>query len=221
MLLIPTAVGGSSERILCTAVVFLVCVGTFFLAGETAYERLSYDPRSLNPIPMVASAFLHEGFPHLLGNMFFFLCFSAAVEERVHVPGYILLFVFIALVECVAYHFTSQNVPDALPSVGISGVVWGFMGLILFVNPATYVTCFLWFLWIIRSIEVPVIVFVVGFLIFELFDLRSGVNDGTNHVAHVAGFGAGVLARVMFWPYLKRAETTRPPREAARPGRRW
>lgn len=218
MLILPLGLGWQSGFQKWTAAILLLCVGGFALifAGETFYDRFDYEPATWNPLTMITSSFLHGGVLHLVGNLVAFACFSAEVERRVHGIGYVILFVFICLVVGIAYSVASMDEPNPLPTIGLSGVVWGFMGLVLVLNPMMMVDCFVWFIVIFKRIEVPVLLFVGGYLAFEFADLKEGANDGVNHIAHVAGFFAGVAARLFLWPWLSVDELEEAQRRAAR-----
>jgi len=104
-----------------------------------------------------------------------------------------------AVITHVAYSLMTKTI---LPSLGLSGVVWGFMGLFLARFPFQRVDCFIWFLWIFRTIAVPAIVFVLGFLMMDIVGLRRN-EPGINHVAHLSGFMGGLIL-VGFWGVLER-----------------
>lgn len=216
MLIIPLSLGWQSSFQKWTALIIALCLAGAalpFFAG-THFERLVYEPASWNPLTMISSSFLHAGPVHLIGNLVGFACFSAEVERRVHGVGYVMLFVFICLVVGVAYSAASIGDPRALPAVGLSGVVWGFMGLVLVLNPMMTVDCLIWIIVLFKRAEIPVLLFVGGYLLFEFADLKEAADDGVNHVAHIAGFFAGVAARLFMWPWLSIEALTEAQRRA-------
>ncbi len=52
-----------------------------------------------------------------------------------------------------------------IPTLGLSGVVWGFMGMFLFRYPREYIECWVLFL---GKVNVPAALFILGFLAFDV-----------------------------------------------------
>ena len=105
-----------------------------------------------------------------------------------------------------------------IPTIGLSGVVWGYMGMFLFRYPRDKVNCFVWFLLILKTVEVPTFVFILAFLAFDIIGYRSGEDLGTNYIAHFSGFIAGALYKLAFWK-LFTTETPEPKRRPVRAAR--
>ena len=99
-----------------------------------------------------------HGVLHLLGNLLFFYCFSRSIETQITIVGYLLSFVVFVLATNITFALTATS---QIPTVGLSGVVWGYMGMFLFRYPRDNINCFVWFIWIFKTIEVPVLLFVL------------------------------------------------------------
>lgn len=210
MLILPlgTSRDGQSTAPILTMLVCLACVVVHFSVTSTATKlAFAYDPRTMHVGNMISAAFLHADVFHLLGNLFFFYCFSSTIEREISVKGYVLVFLLFAIITHVSYSLMTTSV---LPSLGLSGVVWGFMGLFIARFPFQRIDCFVWFLWIIRRMAVPALVFVFGFLAMDVGALRSN-EPGVNHVAHLSGFIGGLML-VGFWGALERGGAPRPAR---------
>jgi membrane associated rhomboid family serine protease len=186
--------------------VCLICIAVHFtVTNEATKLAFAYDPHTLHVGHMISAAFLHADISHLLGNLFFFYCFSSTIEKEITVKGYVAIFLIFAVITHVSY---SLMTTVFVPSIGLSGVVWGFMGLFLVRFPFQKVECLIWFLWIVRKIAVPAIVFVFGFLAMDIGAFRRH-ESGVNHLAHFSGFFAGLLL-IGFWSLLERDTTSRP-----------
>ena len=147
----------------------------------------------------------------LVFNLFFFYCFSRTIETQITMVGYLLSFLVFVLVINLAYALTARA---DIPTIGLSGVVWAYMGMFLFRYPRDNIDCFVWLVWIFKTIEVPVLVFVLAFLALNVADFRHGTNPDINYVAHFAGFISGALYKLAFW---KTFTTEKPPEPKKRP----
>ena len=87
----------------------------------------------------------------------------------------------------------SVSAREPIPTIGLSGVVWGFMGLFLVKYPKDNINCFVWYLWVFKTIEVPALIFILAFLALDIGAFRNEPNSNVNHVAHISGFLAGAL----------------------------
>lgn len=207
MLIIPISAHREDKATLpiLTLLVCLTCILVHFMVTNEATKlAYAYDPHTMHVGHMISAAFLHADLSHLLGNLFFFYCFSSTVEKEITVKGYVLVFLMFAVITHVTYSLVTTTF---LPSLGLSGVVWGFMGLFIARFPFQQVQCLFWFLWIIRIIAVPALVFVFGFLAMDIGAFRRH-EPGVNHVAHVSGFVGGLML-IGFWGVLERNDKSR------------
>src|SRR6218665_128236 len=128
MLILPlgTSRDGNSGVPILTMLVCLACIVVHFtVTTEATKLPYAYDPKSMHVGHMISAAFLHADISHLLGNLFFFYCFASTIEREISVKGYVIVFLLFAVITHVSYSLLTKS---ALPSLGLSGVVWGFMG---------------------------------------------------------------------------------------------
>jgi membrane associated rhomboid family serine protease/outer membrane protein assembly factor BamD (BamD/ComL family) len=81
---------------------------------------------------LFGSMFLHGGFEHILGNMFFLWIFGRAVEDSLGPRVYLGAYLLCGIAATLLYHITTmQFAPSAMhiPSFGASGAIAGVMGL--------------------------------------------------------------------------------------------
>jgi membrane associated rhomboid family serine protease len=142
--------------------------------------------------------FMHGGWFHLIGNMWFLVVFGDNVED---VMGRVRFVVFYLLcgVAAVAAQMVS-NPSSPIPMVGASGAIGGVMGayVVLFPRAPVHLLVFLGFF--ITRVVVPAF-FMLGY--WFLLQLMGGffslgvASGGTAFWAHVGGFVAGIaLAKV-------------------------
>jgi membrane associated rhomboid family serine protease len=215
MLIVPLGKKGSDGIPVFTLFICVACIIVQVFANtESDRLALAFYPDKLDPLKMFTSVFTHGGFWHLTGNLFFFYCFARTIETRISISGYLLAFVLLVLVTNIAYAASTHT---AVPTIGLSGVVWGYMGIFLFRYPQAYINCFVWVLWIFRTIEVPALLFILAFLAFDVSAFRHDNDSPVNYIAHFSGFAAGAAFRILFWNAFttEQPEVKRKPTHAA------
>jgi membrane associated rhomboid family serine protease len=158
-------------------------------------------PQAPGPSPiwltLLTSMFMHGGWLHLGGNMLFLWIFGDNVEHRVgHLP-FAVFYLVAGLVAIFAQILS--NTGSVIPTLGASGAISGVLGAYLVMFPANRVTMLL----IRFPMQVPAVVaiglwavlqFIAGIAQFG----SAGEAGGVAYLAHIGGFGAGVLAGFLF-----------------------
>lgn len=202
MLILPLGKEGSNGIQFFTLLIISLCILMFAITGmghNTLW--LAYYPESYNPLYMLSSAFCHGDIIHITGNLFFFFCFASTVEKSSTSFGFFFCFLVFVFIPDIAYSISTYS---NIPTIGLSGVVWGYMGVFLALYPTSNVKCLVWYLIIIKKIEVPSFIFILAFLAFDIGAAKNGVISNVNYVAHFAGFGAGVITKLFIWPLLEK-----------------
>jgi membrane associated rhomboid family serine protease len=222
--IVPLGKKGSNGIPIVTIFLCVVCAIVYaFANSERDQLALSYYPHTFDVLKMFTSALAHASLWHLVGNLFFFYCFARTIETQISIVGYLLAFVLFVFATNLAYDFSAK---EPIPTLGLSGVVWGYMGIFLMRYPKEKIDCFVWYIWIFKTIEVPALIFILAFLAFDVAAYRNVADTGVNHVAHLSGFAAGVLFKLAFWrlftteapapkkkaPFVLRAAPPRSPR---------
>jgi membrane associated rhomboid family serine protease len=168
----------------------------------------------------VTCMFMHGGWMHLIGNMWFLLLFGNNVEDRLgHWLFAAFYFVggFAATIAHWAVDPTSQT-----PIVGASGAVAAVLGGYAVAFPHARIKTLVMLFVIITVIEIPAYIFLViwfGIQVFQglevlprLFNGAAGGNaEGVAWWAHIGGFLAG--AAIMY--FLLKVVPPDPPVETA------
>src|SRR4051812_30371421 len=174
LLIVPLVKKGSDGIPMLTIFICVACLLVhLFISSEADRLALAFYPHHLDPLKMFTSVFTHADIWHLLGNLFFFYCFSRSIETQLTAVGYLLSFVVFVLVTNLAYAATAAA---NIPTIGLSGVVWGYMGMFLFRYPKDDIDCFVWFIWIFKKIEVPVLIFILAYLALNIGDYRHNAD---------------------------------------------
>ncbi len=163
-------------------------------------QSLWYDPHSWNPLTMISAAFAHADWLHLIGNLFFFFAFAAAIEVIV---GSLTLFGLIlayAVGTHVFYSLAMVPVSNAPPTLGLSGVVMAMVALFAFFLPRGRIRCFIWIFVFIKRFSLPIWVFAVWFIGWDVFNLfNADDQSGINFVAHVSGAALGYFSGILLF----------------------
>jgi membrane associated rhomboid family serine protease len=135
--------------------------------------------------------FLHGGWLHFLGNMWFLNIFGDNVEDRFGHGGYLLLYLGCGIAAGVAHLLTNLNSP--IPTIGASGAIAGVMGAYMVCYPRAMVVTLIPFI-ILQIIVLPAPFFLgVWFLIQLAQGAMTDESTGVAWWAHIGGFAAGYV----------------------------
>ncbi len=184
-----------------------VLVGTRSLPA-----RLEVVPPALS---LLTSMFLHGGWMHLIGNMWYLWIFGDNIEEALGKLRYLIFYLVAGLLAAITHVLTNPG--STLPTIGASGAISGVLGAYLLLYPRARVLTLITLGWFIRMVYIPA-GFVLGF--WFLWQLLSGSlsggqdGGGVAFWAHIGGFVAGMLLVGLF----KRREIhfNNPPRHSIR-----
>ena len=162
------------------------------------------------------SMFLHGGWGHFLGNMLFLWVFGDNVEDRLGHFRYLLFYLLAGYVATFAHAWFSPL--SMVPAIGASGAISGVLGAYLFLHPKARIVTVVWFLFFIRFIEIPALVYLPIWFAIQLFSGVSSLSaaqdtaaGGVAFWAHIGGFVAGPLLLLLLGGGRRRAEPE-PPR---------
>ena len=186
----------------------------FMLAWGFVPARLSYSLHvGGEPLPGVAltvlsSMFLHGGWAHLIGNMWYLWIFGDNVEDRLGHFGYLVFYLVAGAIAALVQYATQ---PDAqLPTVGASGAIAGVLGAYAVAFPRARVITLVPLLIFFQVLPLPALLvlglwFVYQFLFGALSLSASGVSGGIAFWAHIGGFAFGAVAMLLLGGRTRRA----------------
>src|SRR5579863_1397709 len=90
-------------------------------------------PDRLHLTSLVTSMFLHGGWIHLIGNMWFLWIFGANVEDRMGSLKFAVFYLLCGIASAVLQVVVSYGSP--VPTLGASGAIAGVMGAFLLLFP--------------------------------------------------------------------------------------
>ena len=161
-------------------------------------------------LPLFTCMFLHGGWLHIIGNMWFLWIFGANVEERLGSLGYLVFYLVCGISSGLIQTIFSWG--SHLPSIGASGAISGILGAYVVFFPSsrilTLVPLFIiWFTWQIPALVFIGLWFLIQFMsgIGSLNDPRAASLGGVAWWAHVGGFLTGMLLARAISPAERRA----------------
>jgi membrane associated rhomboid family serine protease len=192
-----------------------VTITIIFLNAAAWILELSMSPSELNqflvvfgvvpavfrPVTLFTSMFLHGGWSHVIGNMWYLWIFGDNVEDAF---GHGRFFVFYLI--CGMTAALGQIVMDPtswLPTIGASGAIAGVMGAYFVLYPRSRVLTLIP-PFVFSVIELPAIVLLGFWFLMQLFNAgavavtASTQGGGVAFAAHVAGFVVGMLGVLVF-----------------------
>ena len=152
----------------------------------------------LNPRPgflhlwqFVSYAFLHGGYLHILGNMYFLYLFGNNVNDKLGNVGYTAFYLAGAVFAGIGHYFLSNT-----PVLGASGAIAAVTGAYLVLFPQTLVSVFWWLFFFINTIEIPALYFIAFKLIIfdNLLEPAFAPPIAVAYTAHLAGYAFGILS---------------------------
>ena len=154
-------------------------------------------PDRLQTADLVTSMFLHGGWMHLIGNMWFLWIFGDNVEDVLGRWKYLVFYLASGIAAAMVHVWL--NPYSRVPTVGASGAIAGVMGAYMVKFPHsrifTLVPIFIFF----TTFEIPAVLMLLYWFAIQIF---SGIGSigfsnisrgGVAWFAHVGGFVAGML----------------------------
>lgn len=148
-------------------------------------------------IPLASNLFLHGGWLHIIGNMWYLWIFGDNIEDWLGRLSFLLFFLTCGLLANISHVLLDPGSP--IPVIGASGAVSGILGAYLVLYPTAKVKTLVPIFIFLQVFEIPAMIF-LGFWFF--LQLQSGTlgNAGSNIAwwAHIGGFLAGMLLIKIF-----------------------
>jgi membrane associated rhomboid family serine protease len=151
------------------------------------------------PSTLLLHMFLHGGWMHLLGNMWFLWIFGNNVEDSMGHARFAVFYLLCGLAAAGLQLFSDPG--SAIPMVGASGAIGGVMGAYLVLYPRVRVHLLFWLGFYITTFAIPAIWMLGYWFLVQVLGgvVSSGVGGGgVAFWAHVGGFAAGVALVPLF-----------------------
>ena len=203
----------SSERTYSTATVTLALIAVnvliFLFEWSLGRQALSSFIQHYGIVPdqfrystLITSMFLHGGFLHVIGNMWFLWIFGQRIEELLG-HGEFFLFYMLSGVAAGLVQL-AFNLGSPVATIGASGAIAGVMGAYLIKFPRARIITLVPIFIFLTTFEIPAAFLLLYWFAIQFFSGFGslGANGGDNNIAflaHVGGFIAG-MALILILP---------------------
>jgi membrane associated rhomboid family serine protease len=202
--------------------VFLIVINILIFLFEFSLDSYSQNalifsyglvPDHFRWANVFTSMFLHGGWMHVLGNMWFLWIFGDNIEDILGHGKFLLFYLLCGIAAALSQ--TYLNLDSRVPMVGASGAIAGVMGAYLVKFPRSRIYTLVIYIFI-TTIEVPAWVMLIYWFAIQfisgLGSLAAPVaQGGTAFFAHVGGFVAGIGLIYLLGtnePYRRRKDLT-------------
>ncbi len=149
----------------------------------------------------LSSMFLHGGWFHLIGNMWFLWIFGNNVEDSMGHGRFVVFYLVSGLLAAAAQIMVHPG--SVIPMVGASGAISGVMGAYLILYPKVRVHMLVWLGFFVTTITVPAYFMLLYWVLLQFlggFTMVGGsaTEGGVAFMAHLGGFVAGAALIKLF-----------------------
>jgi membrane associated rhomboid family serine protease len=147
-------------------------------------------------LTLVSSMFLHGGWAHVLGNLWYLWIFGDNVEDQLGHARFLGFYLIAGVCSALVHYAT--NASSALPTVGASGAIAGVLGAYLVAFPRARVITLVPLFPFFQVMALPAALVLGLWFVFQFFSgalslawTRAG---GVAWWAHIGGFAFGFVA---------------------------
>jgi len=143
---------------------------------------------------LLTSMFLHGGWMHIAGNLWFLWIFGNNVEDSMGHARFLLFYLLCGLAAAGAQ--IASDPASGLPMIGASGAIGGVMGAYVLLYPRVHVHLLLVLGFYVTTVAVPAFLMLGYWFLLQLmggFVTLGAEGGGVAFWAHVGGFAAGVV----------------------------
>ncbi|HWQ56848.1 MAG TPA: rhomboid family intramembrane serine protease [Bryobacteraceae bacterium] len=188
--------------IVMNVLVFLYQVALEPYALNHFIESYALIPAHFRVSSVFTSMFMHGGWMHLLGNMWFLWIFGDNIEDTLGHGKFALFYLLCGGAAAMGQVLLSGD--STVPMVGASGAIAGVMGGYIVRFPHARITTLVFILFFVSFIEVPASIMLAYWFLIQLFSGLGSIGrtqagqGGVAWFAHVGGFVAGlILIKIM------------------------
>ena len=148
---------------------------------------------------VLTSMFMHGGWMHLIGNMWFLWLFGNNIEDSMTRPRFLVFYLLCGLAAAMLQVYTDPE--SAIPMVGASGAISGVMGAYLVLFPRVRVFTLLPLGFFITTVALPAWGMLLYWMALQFVGGLGSIAEeggGVAFWAHIGGFIAGVVLVKLF-----------------------
>jgi membrane associated rhomboid family serine protease len=152
-------------------------------------------------LSFVTNMFLHGGWFHIIGNMWFLYIFGGTVEDSMGHIRFLIFYFLAGILASVTYFLI--DIHSKIPEFGASGAIAGVMGAYILMFPKARILTLILIFFFPWFVELPALVFIGYWFLIQLVSgtltMASPVSQGgIAWWAHVGGFVSGMVMLPLF-----------------------
>jgi len=164
-------------------------------------EHYALIPDQLHLTTFLTSMFLHGGWLHLIGNMWFLWVFGSHIEDAMGSAKFLIFYLISGIASAAVQFLTSVGSP--VPTIGASGAIAGVMGAFLILYPRVRVVTLIFIIVFVTTVDIPAAFMLIYWFALQLLSGLGSLSSvsqaqGIAWFAHVGGFLAGILLVRLF-----------------------
>jgi membrane associated rhomboid family serine protease len=148
---------------------------------------------------LLSAMFMHGGWAHLLGNMWFLFVFGDNVEDNMGPVKYLIYYLLVGIGAAALQIYMHPE--SQLPMVGASGAIAGVLGGYFILYPRAKVLTFFVFVVFIRLVEIPAFFYLLLWFFTQTMNGLGSLSKvatradtgGVAWWAHAGGFISGFV----------------------------
>jgi membrane associated rhomboid family serine protease len=157
-------------------------------------------------LPFFSAIFLHGGWLHLIGNMWYLWIFGDNVEDRLGHVRFLVFFILCGVIGNIAHY--AFNHMSEVPAIGASGAVAGVLGVYLISYPGARILTLIPIFFFIQFVELPALIVLGFWFVLQFLNglgsvVVSTATGGVAWWAHIGGFLGGIVIFRLFRPSPK------------------
>lgn len=191
--------------------VTIIVINVFAFFFEIALDEFSRNelmavfgivPARLQYSSLITSMFLHGGWMHLIGNMWFLWIYGDNIEDILGHGKYLMFYLLCGVAAGLVHVIAEPS--SRIPTIGASGAIAGVMGAYMAKFPRSKILTLVPFIIFFTTLEIPAVLILAYWFLLQLFSgvgqigYSSAAQGGIAFWAHIGGFVAGfVLVKML------------------------
>ena len=158
--------------------------------------------------------FLHGGWLHIIGNMWFLHLFGSTLEDRLGHGRFLIFYLLSGIAASVMYFLMAAY--SKVPAFGASGAIAGVMGAYIVMFPRARILTLILILFFPIFVELSAFVYIGIWFLLQLFSgtlvlVSPTAGGGVAWWGHIGGFLTGIMLLPFFRkkPYASPQQVSR------------
>jgi membrane associated rhomboid family serine protease len=161
------------------------------LNSASLLSKYAFIPARPTLLSLITANFLHGGWLHIIGNMWFLWLAGAILEDT---WGRVIYLAFYLVAGALALQVHAMVYPGSFtPTIGASGAIAGLMGAFLVRFPTTKIEMGYLFFYRFYRFKMAAYWLLPLWFLVEILYGSVGQSSGVAHWVHIGGFGFGAL----------------------------